>query len=115
MKERFAVITIIAVIIALCFVGSCVGSFNDNEYTVTVTDKERVNKGDDSKYLVYGDDNEGNSLVFENTDCMLRGKWNSSNIQGSIKVGNTYTFTVVGYRIPIFSSYQNIISVETAE
>ena len=45
MKERFAVITIIAVIIALCSVGSCVGSFNDNEYTVTVTDKERVNKG----------------------------------------------------------------------
>ena len=69
-------------------------SFNDTEYILTVTDKERVTEGSkdriSSKYLVFADDENGNSLVFENTDCFIRGKSNSSNIQGQLKVGNTY-------------------------
>lgn len=94
-------------------------NFNDMEYTITVTDKERIyeSNGDNSssKYLVFGDDKNGKSLVFENTDCLIRGKWNSSNIQGKLKTGNTYQVTVVGYRVPLFSMYQNIIKVEEME
>jgi hypothetical protein len=29
-----------------------------------------------------------------------------------LKIGGTYTVTVVGYRIPFLSMYQNIIEVE---
>lgn len=92
-------------------------SFNDTEYTVTVTGKERIveESGDkelSSKYLVFADDENGNSLVFENTDCLIRWKFNSSNIQGKLKEGHTYKITVIGIRIPIFSMYQNIIDVE---
>ena len=95
--------------------------FNDTEYIITVTDKERItdslednnkNYKISSKYLVFADDENGNSLVFENTDCFIRGKFNSSNIQGQLKEGNTYRVTVIGYRIPYFSCYQNIIKVE---
>ena len=94
-------------------------NFNDTEYTITITDKERIYKGSgdssSSKYLVFGDDENSDSLVFENTDCFIRGKWNSSNLQGKMKEGNTYRITVVGYRVPFFSMYQNIIKVEEVE
>lgn len=112
--KRYVVVIIVVLLLAIgyeaCF------SFNDTEYTITVTDKERIyeENGPTSKYLVFGDDENGNALVFENTDCFLRGKWNSSNIQGQLKVGNTYRITVVGYRVSFFSMYQNIIKVEAA-
>lgn len=111
---------IVAIMIVLVFVSAIsyniAFSFNDTEYTITVTDKERIYSGSgdtsSSKYLVFGDDENGDSLVFENTDCLIRGKWNSSNIQGQLKEGNTYKITVIGYRVSFFSMYQNIIDVE---
>ena len=114
--KTFFVVIMIAVILVLSIGYEAIFSFNDTEYTITVTDKERIYKGSgdtsSSKYIVFGDDGNGNSLVFENTDCFIRGKWNSSNIQGQLKEGNTYKVTVVGYRVSFFSMYQNIIKVE---
>ena len=109
----------IAVVLGLLIGYQVMFSFNDTDYKITVTDKERIYEGSgdtsSSKYLVFGDDENGNALVFENTDCFVRGKWNSSNIQGQLKEGNTYKITVVGYRIPFFSMYQNIIRIEEVE
>ena len=114
--RTFFVVIMIAVILVLSIGYEAIFSFNDTEYTITVTDKERIYEGSgdtsSSKYLVFGDDDNGNSLVFENTDCFIRGKWNSSNIQGQLKEGNTYKVTVVGYRVSFFSMYQNIIKIE---
>ena len=114
--KTFFVVIMIAVILVLSIGYEAIFSFNDTEYTITVTDKERIYEGSgdtsSSKYLVFGDDDNGNSLVFENTDCFIRGKWNSSNIQGQLKEGNTYKVTVVGYRVSFFSMYQNIIKIE---
>lgn len=114
--KKFFVVIMIAVILVLSIGYEVIFSFNDTEYTITVTDKERIYKGSgdtsSSKYLVFGDDENGNALVFENTDCFIRGKWNSSNIQGQLKEDNTYKITVVGYRVSFFSMYQNIIKVE---
>ena len=114
--KTFFVAIMIVVTLVLSIGYEAIFSFNDSEYTITVTDKERIYKGSgdtsSSKYLVFGDDDNGNSLVFENTDCFIRGKWNSSNIQGQLKEGNTYKVTVVGYRVSFFSMYQNIIKIE---
>ena len=114
--KTFFVEIMIAVILVLSIGYEAISSFNDTEYTITVTDKERIYEGSgdtsSSKYLVFGDDENGNALVFENTDCFIRGKWNSSNIQGQLKEGNTYKITVVGYRVSFFSMYQNIIKIE---
>ena len=114
--KTFFVAIMIVVILVLSIGYEAIFSFNDTEYTITVTDKERIYKGSgdtsSSKYIVFGDDGNGNSLVFENTDCFIRGKWNSSNIQGQLKEGNTYKVTVVGYRVSFFSMYQNIIKIE---
>ena len=112
----FFVIVMIAIMLISLIGQEAIFNFNDTEYTITVTDKERIYTGSgnssSSKYLVFGDDQNGNSLVFENTDCFIRGKWNSSNIQGQLKVGNTYKITVIGYRVPFLSWYQNIIKIE---
>ena len=114
--KTFFVAIMITVIYVLSIGYDAIFSFNDTEYTITVTDKERIYEGSgdtsSSKYLVFGDDANGDSLVFENTDCFIRGKWNSSNIQGQLKEGNTYKVTVVGYRVSFFSMYQNIIKIE---
>lgn len=91
-------------------------NFNDHEYTVVITGKERVvNEGEEStvsKYLIFAEDKDGESRVFENTDTSLRLKWNSSNIQGELKEGHTYKITVVGLRMSFMSLYENIIKVE---
>ena len=118
-NKFFVVIVMIVIFLGLSIGYQAMFSFNDTDYKITVTDKERIYKGSgdtsSSKYLVFGDDENGNALVFENTDCFVRGKWNSSNIQGQLKEGNTYKITVVGYRMPFFSMYQNIIRIEEVE
>lgn len=78
----------------------------------TVSEKERIVQSDGdggvtSKYLIFTD-----MGVFENTDSMLQGKFNSSDYQNKIKIGNTYRFKVNGYRIPFLSTYQNILGFE---
>lgn len=104
------VFIVLGVIISIPF------NFNDHTYTVVVTDKERIVKGNgkstDSKYLIFADDVNGGSRVFENTDTLLRLKWNSSNIQGQLKVGHTYKITVVGFRLSLMSMYENTIKIE---
>jgi len=85
-------------------------NFNEQTYTITITDKERVNDNDSSKYLVFGKDPSGEIMVFENTDTLLRGKFDSSTVYGNLEIGKTYEITVVGFRVPFLSWYQNIIS-----
>lgn len=119
-KKAMAIAIIAAIVIAIVlFV--VMSSFNDMEYTVTITGKERITESSkdtdgnyevSSKYLIFADDENGNSLVFENTDCLFRLKFDSSNIQGKLKEGHTYRITVIGYRNHILSLYQNIIKVE---
>lgn len=77
-----------------------------------VTDKERQVKSDGdggstSKYIVFTD-----KEVFENTDSMIRGKWRSSDVQGSLHAGCTYDFNVYGFRNGPFSIYRNIIDAK---
>lgn len=79
---------------------------------ITVTDKERIVETDGetttSKYLVFGRDAHNNTQVFENTDSLLRGKFNSSTIQGQLVQGCTYEVDHFGWRSGFFSMYPNI-------
>ena len=121
-KMKFIVIAVVIVILSVLSVKMF--DFNDTEYTVTITDKDRIaesskdsdgNVKSTSKYLVFADDENGNPLVFENTDCFIRWKFNSSNLQGQLKEGHTYKITVIGYRVPFLSWYQNIIKAEEVD
>ena len=98
--------TLCVAIVLLFFIGF--PYITADTVTVTVTGKERVNSKNASKYLVFTD-----SETFENTDCLRRFKFNSSDLYGKIKEDKQYTFVVYGWRIPIFSSYRNIVRVKS--
>lgn len=83
--------------------------YNSTEtVTIKVTDKERISEGSGEalshKFLVYSD-----TEVFENTDTLVFLKFNSTDFQNKLKVDSTYQVRVVGWRLPFFSSYRNII------
>lgn len=107
------VLIAIAIIASICV--SCAANFNDTTYEVTVTNKENINRGDNGYYLIYCEDNAGNYYEFKNVDTLIRGKFDSSRIYNQIKVGERYRFTVVGFRFPLLSWYQNIVKVEKLE
>lgn len=89
-----------------------IAAYYSSEETIeiTINDKERITTGSgehiSSKFIVYGE-NE----VFENTDSWLYLKFNSSDVQNKINVGETYKVKVVGWRVPFISWYRNIVTV----
>lgn len=106
-------LVVLNIILFLLGVGILANS-NEKTYIITVMEKECIfdYHTHSSKYLVFGENKNGEALVFENADSFLRLKWNSSDIQTQLKEDNTYKITVVGYRIPSLSRYQNIIKAE---
>jgi len=114
LKGGFFVIIIILVIIGI--IASVSFSFNDTHYTATVTDKTRITTEDGGYYLIFCENEQtGEYYEFKCSDEALRGKFNSSSFYNRIKVGKSYDFTVVGYRLPLVSAYQNIIDFEEVE
>lgn len=91
------------------------GQFVNNSYDVKVTDKTVKNSNDHSTYLIFTETDDGKVRVFKDTDSVLRGKFNSSDIYGEIKVGKKYHFETYGLRIPFLSRYENIKSVKLNE
>lgn len=81
------------------------------ETTVVGTEVKRYNDRD--KYLVFTEDG-----VFENTDCWYRLKFRSSDLQAELmaldEADAKVEITKYGWRIPLFSKYENIIKVKPA-
>ena len=109
----FGIVGIVfGLLIVLALFVSPIIAYSTVEYVeATITDKERIvsRSGDsvNSKYLVFTD-----SEVFENTDTILFWKFNSTDYQNFLTVGDTFVLKVNGFRIPLFSSYRNILDYE---
>lgn len=113
-RAIFLVLVIVAVIsigLASC-AESCKKGTERREEIGTVTDKGIKRSGKEDKYLVYTKDENGESQVFEVTDNLLAGRFNSSDVYAEIEVGKTYKFTVGGSRNTFMSWYPNIYSFE---
>lgn len=113
-------ITAIALVVIAVIAFPVMNFSNDHTYTVTITDKERVTtqvaEGQtDSKYLIYGEDENEKTYVFEDTDTLFRWKFNSSDVFGALKEGETYELTVIGFRVHIFNWYENIIDFKAVK
>lgn len=106
-NSSYYFISSIAIFLSLCFVGYWYthGTIQTNEFTVI--SKERIVTSSSSKYLVFTD-----SLTFENTDSLMHMKFNSSDIYGSVILGECYKITYYGIRNHFMSIYPNIISIE---
>lgn len=113
-------LTAIALVVIAVIAIPVISFSNDHAYTLTITDKERVTtqvaEGQtDSKYLIYGEDENGKTYVFEDTDTLFRWKFNSSDVFGALKEGETYELTVIGFRVHIFNWYENIIDFKAVK
>jgi len=77
------------------------------ETTVTIDSKERAMlNAKQSEYRVFC-----NEEVFKNKDSFFMLKFNSSDIQKDLKVGETYRIGVTGFRLRLLSQYRNIIKI----
>ncbi|NOR84877.1 hypothetical protein GQ473_02060 [archaeon] len=99
------IIAIVVVLILACTVAANLNSAE--ETTITVDDKWTKYKAGQDKYLV--SDMDGN--VYEIGDSALFLKFDASGRYAKIDTGKTYDVKMVGWRIPIISSYQNIIEL----
>ena len=107
---------VVILIVVFVVVLPIIQNGNLQEIVGVVTEKERVNYSkDDSRYLIWVETDDGDSVVLQNTDSLLRGKFNSSDYYGKMDVGNRYAFTVIGYRVPLLTWYQNIIEIKSEE
>lgn len=115
-KLKTAGVVIVMILVAGVLLVSFSRPFNKvlnrREITTTVTDKEVKNKSDDSKYLVYTKDKNGEIQVFEITDELFAWQFDSSDIYAGIEIGKTYVFDVGGSRNKFFSWYPNIYGYE---
>lgn len=119
-RSLLGCLTAIALVVIAVIAVIVMNFSNDHTYTVTITDKERVTtqvaEGQtDSKYLIYGEDENGKTYVFEDTDTLFRGKFNSSDVYGALKEGETYELTVIGFRVHILNWYENIIDFKVVK
>lgn len=109
----------LAVILCVSSIPGIIKTTDEHWETVTITDKDIKNKSEDSKYLIWADKvtpcnycEEPKSTVYEITDSLFKGRWDSSDLYGSIEVGKTYEIRIAGQRWPFFSMYQNIYEVK---
>jgi hypothetical protein len=108
------VIIIIVIMLILSIIFNVVRLNHSEIIIIKVTGTERITEtsgsGKDlsvtSKYLVFTE-NE----TFENIDETFAGKWNSSDFQGRFAKDSTYKVKVVGWRIPMTSTYRNIVQI----
>ena len=87
-----------------------IGYQNEEIIECTIEDKWIKRSGKDDMYLVQCD-NE----VYQITDLLFKGKFNSSDIYANLKVGKTYEITTTGYRFKFLSMYKNINKYEKVE
>lgn len=109
-----AITMIVLFIGVIVLIGIDVSNKVIDERTViaTITDKQVKRTGDSSsdKYLIYTENGNGNVAVYEITDSLLKGRFNSSDLYATIKIGKTYQLIICGERYPILSMYPNIYS-----
>ena len=100
----FVGLGIIVLVLGLLLVAKgCAGYYNDSPVTFKVTGKESVNTQDGHEYRVYSDDE-----VYVMGDSLIKGRFRTANDYARLQIGQTYTCTSWGWRIPITSSFKNI-------
>lgn len=110
---------VIGIMLLLGCIPGIVKTTDEHWETVTIMAKDIKNKSDDSKYLVWADKvkpcsycGEPKSTVYEITDSLFMGRFDSSDLYGEIEVGKTYQIRIAGQRWPLFSWYQNIYEIK---
>ena len=98
-------VVFVSVLIVMLLAISINAAYTDSVVKFCVKDKAVIVSAKTSKYLIFTEDE-----VFEVTDSLRFGRFNSSDIYSSLEVNSCYTSTAQGQRIPFLSMYRNILS-----
>jgi hypothetical protein len=113
LKMGQKVVAIVLIVVVVCVsLWDCLWALNDHSYIITVRDKERIAKGENSYYLIFAEDSDGNLYEFRIEDIIWRGFFKSSSLYNQFEVGKTYEINVVGYRVGFLSEYENILKAD---
>lgn len=82
------------------------------DVTGVITDKYIKRVGEADVYHVAVTYSDGTTEVFWNQDSLAFSKFDSADVQQALSIGQTYRLTVAGWRIPLFSSFRNIVRFE---
>jgi hypothetical protein len=97
-------------VITFLFLPSC-GFYNEIELSnVCVKDKTLAYSHNSSQYRIYT-----NNEVFAVSDSLVKLRFNSSDIYGTIESGKCYDIVVYGKRVPFFGMYRNILDVKKTQ
>lgn len=105
-----AAVIALALILGIGLVVGITKANTAHNEVLTVQEKDRVcdgGKNGTCRYLIFTAQG-----VYENTDTLFAGKWNSSDIQSQLKPGHTYEVEVRGWRVPFVSSYPNVVKIQ---
>lgn len=110
-KNALTVIGI--VVVGLLVILWSISYYDEKTYTATVTDKDIKNYDSDSKFLVFTKTEDEITKVFSmKDDTLINGRGNADDNYAEIEVGETYTFTAIGWEVPYVSEYENIIEFQ---
>jgi len=104
-------ILIIFFMLVFIFLSLFFNYLNPKSYTIEIKDKFIKNDRKSAKYLVV----DTNNTTYEISDLLFIGKFNSTDIYNSIDIGKSYKIYTTGFRIHVFSLYQNINKIELEE
>lgn len=102
-----SVVFVIAFIIGL-FVTPVVVQYNHKqEFEGTITDKYNKRDGDKDKFFVVLD----NKTVLKNQDLLFKGRFDSADVQATLKTGDKVKAKTIGYRVHFLNMYPNIYEI----
>lgn len=81
---------------------------SEQQCEITIKEKWTKTHDNEMKYLV--SDIDGNVYCIEDSSVFL--KWDASNRYAALDEGKIYSVTLVGWRVPMLSMYQNIVEIE---
>lgn len=115
MRKPLAILAIGTAIVVIGFTAMWTSPYwtrGSKVVTVTGVTTKRVSDHGKTKdiYLVFTDDQ-----TFKNVDSPAYLKFNSSDLQGRLIMTGKFRIEYYGFRIPITSTYRNIIKAEKVE
>lgn len=106
LKFVFKFIVLFSIVLLALFL---VGSYcTEKTYVAKVCEKHIDIFNNGSKLYVAVEFN-GDFKDFIVNNSLLKWRWNSSEDYEKIELNKTYSFTVTGWRLPLFNLYENII------
>lgn len=113
-QSAFAVVVVAIAVIAIGFTLFSAAAISGSSTGCVVKDKDRSTgyKGrSDMRVYAEGCNGSSETKVFSVSDNWFVGQFASADTYAKIEIGKTYDFETRGMRVPVLSSFENIVGV----